>query len=122
MTKLTKPDRESMVKHLRELSKLSTKADIKHHTVIEKDRTHTIQLTKFMQEDRAKIARLERVVDMKQREVDDLNKQNTDLLWDLFKLQFKMGKMEQEKEANEKRKAQYEKIREEFYSDNSVDN
>ena len=74
MTKLTKPDRESMVKHLRELSTLSTKADIKHHSVIEKDRTHTIQLTKFMQEDRAKIARLERVVDMKQREVDDLDK------------------------------------------------
>ena len=30
--------------------------------------------------------------------------------------------MDQEKETNEKRKAQYEKIREEFYSDKSVDN
>ena len=74
LQKKIKQDRAMINKHLRELSKLSTKANIKHHSVIEKDRTHTIQLTKFMQEDRAKIARLERVVDMKQREVDDLDK------------------------------------------------
>ena len=122
MTKITEQDRSLMIKHLRSLSTLSMKANIKHHTVLDKNATHTNDLIKFMKDDKAKIERLERVVDMKQREVDDLNKQNTDLLWDLSKLQFKMGKMEQEKENNEKKKAQYEKIAEKFYSNKSVDN
>tara|TARA_Y100000389_G_C17165736_1_gene366655 strand:- start:178 stop:546 length:369 start_codon:yes stop_codon:yes gene_type:complete len=122
MSKITEQDRSLMIKHLREISKLSTKANIKHHSVIEKNLTHTIQLTKFMQEDRAKIERLNTVVDIKQREIDELNKQNTDLLWDLSKLQLAMGKLQKEKEINDKKKAQYEKISTQFYTNESVDN
>jgi hypothetical protein len=87
MTKITKIERETMIQNLRELSKLSMKANIKHHTVIEKNLSNTIELTKFMKQDRAKIDRLNNVIDMKQREIDELNSKQMDLLWDLAKLE-----------------------------------
>ena len=122
MYKITEQDRTMMIKHLRELSKLAVKGNIKHHSVIEKNLNQTIQLTKFMQEDRAKIDRLNNVIDIKQREIDELNKQNTDLLWELSKLQYSQGKMKKEREIREKRRAQYEKINTQFYKNESVDN
>ena len=36
MTKINKIDKDKVIQHLREISKLSMKANIKHHTVIEK--------------------------------------------------------------------------------------
>jgi|TARA_A200000159_G_scaffold164817_1_gene196521 hypothetical protein len=122
MSKITDQDRKEMVQHLRTINKGAINANAKHSKNIQKQIDLTTTLVKYMGWDKAKIERLERVVDMKQREVDDLNKQNTDLLWDLSKLQFEMGKIKQEHENNEKKKAQYEKIAEKFYSDNSVDN
>ena len=122
MTKITKLDKEAMIKHLREVSKMTMTVNIKHSRNTQNQIDLATTLVKYMGWDKAKIERLERVVDMKQREVDDLNKQNTNLLWDLSKLQFKMGKIEQEKEINDRKKAQYEKIAEKFYSDKSVDN
>ncbi len=122
MSKLGPLDKETMVKHLRELNKLSLKANSKHSENIQKQIDHTIVLAKFLAEDRAKIERLNNVIDIKQREIDELNSKNTDLLWDLSKLQIKMGKMEQDKENNDKRKAQYEKIETHFYKNESVDN
>ena len=82
-----------MLKHLKELNKLSLQANIKHSGNVRKNLDHTIQMTKFMKEDRAKISRLEAVIDIKQREIDELNKKNTDLLW-VLQIQ-KMQKMEQ---------------------------
>ena len=122
MAKLSQLDRASMIKHLRELSILSQKANSKNSKNIQKQIDHTIELTKFMKQDRAKIDRLNNVIDIKQREIDELNSKNTDLLWDLSKLQIKMGKMEQDKENNDKKKAQYEKIETHFYKNESVDN
>ena len=70
MTKITE-QRELMLQHLKQLNKLSLKANIKHSTNVQKNLDHTVQITKFMKEDRAKISRLENVIDMKQREVDE---------------------------------------------------
>ena len=108
MTKITE-QRQLMLKHLKELNKLSLKSNIKHSTNVHKNLDHTVQITKFMKEDRAKISRLENVIDMKQREVDELNKKNTDLLWHLSRLQLKQGKLEEYKDNNEKQLAYYEK-------------
>ena len=87
MTKLSQLDRASMIKHLRDISKLSQKANSKHSQNIQKQIDHTIELTKFIKEDRAKISRLENVIDMKQREIDELNSKQMDLLWELAKLE-----------------------------------
>ena len=108
MSKITE-QRQLMLKHLKEINVLSHKANIKHSQNIQKQIDHTIVLTKIIQEDRAKLSRLECVIDMKQREVDELNKKNTDLLWDLSKLQLKNGKLQEYKENNEKEIAYYEK-------------
>jgi|TARA_R100001460_G_scaffold108206_1_gene158648 hypothetical protein len=108
MTKITE-QRQLMLKHLKELNKLSLKANIKHSKNVHRNLDHTVQITKFMKEDRAKISRLENVIDMKQREVDELNKKNTDLLWHLSRLQLKQGKLEEYKDNNEKQLAYYEK-------------
>ena len=122
MSRLTKLDKETMVKHLKELNKLCLTANSENSKNIQKQIDHTIVLTKMMLEDREKIKRLNNVIDIKQREIDELNSKNTDLLWDLSKLQIKMGKMEQDKENNDKKKAQYEKIETHFYKNESVDN
>ena len=108
MSKITE-QRQRMHKHLKEINVLAHKANIKHSQNNQKQIDHTIVLTKIIQEDRAKISRLECVIDMKQREVDELNKKNTDLLWDLSKLQLKNGKLQEYKENNEKEIAYYEK-------------
>jgi len=108
MSKITEIDRKLQVKHLNDLSKASLKSNIKHSQNIQKQIDHTVQITKFMKEDRAKLSRLECVIDMKQREVDELNKKNTDLLWELSKLQLKNGKLQEYYDNSEKQLAHYE--------------
>lgn len=108
MSKITEKDRSVMMKHLRDLSRASVKANHKHSDNIQKQINHTIEITKFMKEDRAKLSRLECVIDMKQREVDELNKKNTDLLWELSKLQLKNGKLQEYYDNSEKQLAHYE--------------
>ena len=122
MTKITEQDRSVMTKHLRELSKLSLKANIKHHSVIDKDRNHTIQLTKFLQEDRAKIDRLNNVIDMKQREIDELNSKQIDLLWDLSKLEKRCGELEKKIISEDIKSAQVQKRISERFNLESTDN
>jgi len=122
MSKITEQDRTMMIKHLRELSKLSTKGNIKHHSVIEKNLNHTIQLTKFMQEDRAKIDRLNAVIDMKQREIDELNSKQMDLLWNLAKQEKKIAALEKFKEQEEREVAHWEKQILDYSNKNKVDN
>jgi hypothetical protein len=82
MSKLTALDKETMVKHLRELNKLSLTANSENSKNIQKQINHTIVLTNMMLEDRAKIKRLNNVIDIKQREIDELNSKNMDLLWE----------------------------------------
>ena len=122
MTKITEQDRQVMTQHLRDLSKLAMKANIKHHTVLDKNATHTNDLTKFMKEDRAKIARLENVIDIKQREIDELNQANTNLLWELAKLEKKAATLEKEKEQDESRAAQIQKRLVKEFNLESTDN
>ncbi len=111
-----------MIQNLRELSKLSMKANIKHHTVIEKNLSNTIELTKFIKEDRAKISRLENVIDMKQREIDELNSKQMDLLWDLAKLEKENITMKKEIQEDELRSAQVQKNIKQFIDNESTDN
>ena len=122
MSKLTKLDKEIMVKHLKELNKLSLIANSENSKNIQKQIDHTIVLTKMTLEDRAKISRLENVIDIKQREIDELNRNNNDLLWDLAKLQKKCGSLEKEIEMDEKKAAQVQKNLKEFFKNESVDN
>ena len=73
-----------------------------------------------MQEDRAKIDRLNNVIDMKQREIDEINKTNTDLLWKLAVLEKKNGKLQEYRDNNEAQIAYYEKKLNKFKFD--IDN
>ena len=118
MTKITEQDRSLMIRHLKELSKLSLKANIKHHEVIEKHISHSIDLAAFMKEDRAKIDRLNNVIDMKQREIDELNSKQMDLLWELSKLEKRLA----EAEKVQSEVADYEKKITKFINEESVDN
>lgn len=122
MTKLSQLDRASMIKHLRELSILSQKSNSKHSKNIEKQISHTIELTKFIKEDRSKISRLENVIDMKQREIDELNSKQMDLLWDLAKLEKENITMKKEMAEDELRSAQVQKNIKQFIDNESTDN
>ena len=122
MTKLSQLDRASMIKHLRELSILSQKSNSKHSKNIEKQISHTIELTKFIKEDRSKISRLENVIDMKQREIDELNSKQMDLLWDLAKLEKENITMKKEIQEDELRSAQVQKNIKQFIDNESTDN
>ena len=122
MSKLTALDKETMVKHLRELNKLSLTANSENSKNIQKQIDHTIVLAKFLAEDRAKIDRLNNVIDIKQREIDDLNRNNTDLLWELSKLEKKCGLLEKELIADEIKSAQAEKSINKHFNLGSTDN
>ena len=122
MSKLTSLDKETMVKHLRELNKLSLTANSENSKNIQKQIDHTIVLAKFLAEDRAKIDRLNNVIDIKQREIDDLNKNNTDLLWELAKLEKKIFLLEKEIVADEIKSAQAEKSINKHFNLESTDN
>jgi len=122
MTKINRMDRETMIKHLREISKLSMKANIKHHTVIEKNLSHTIEITKFMKEDRAKIDRLNNVIDIKQREIDELNSKNMDLLWDAAQMEKELITIKKEIEEDELKAAQVQKNLKKYFKKESTDN
>lgn len=122
MTKINRIERETMIQNLRELSKLSMKANIKHHTVIEKNLSHTIEITKFMKEDRAKIDRLNNVIDIKQREIDELNSKNMDLLWDAAQMEKELIKIKKEIEEDELKAAQVQKNLKKYFKKESTDN
>ena len=108
MTNITE-QRQLMLKHLKELNKLSLKANIKHSSNVEKSLDHKIELTKMMKEDRAEIKRLKNVIDIKQREIDELNSKEMNLLWDLSKLQKDNGALQEYKDNNEKEVGYWEK-------------
>lgn len=122
MTKINKIDKDKVIQHLREISKLSMKANIKHHTVIEKNLSHTIEITKFMKEDRAKIDRLNNVIDMKQREIDELNSKNMDLLWDAAQIEKELITIKKEIEEDEVKAAQVQKTLKRYLKKESTDN
>ena len=75
-----------------------------------------------MQEDRAKIDRLNAVIDMKQREIDELNSKQMDLLWNLAKQEKKIAALEKFKEQEEREVAHWEKQILDYSNKNKVDN
>jgi len=118
MTRITKMDRAKMQEHLRELSKLSMKANIKHHAVIDKHVSHSNELMKMLKEERESIKRLKRVISMLRTDVEELEKKNTDQLWDLAKMEQKILKHEEVAAGV----AHYEKKIKEYVNKESVDN
>ena len=122
MTKITEKDRSVMMKHLRDLSKASIKANHKHSDNIQKQINHTIEITKFMKEDRAKINRLNNVIDIKQREIDELNSKQMDLLWELAQQEKKISELEKFKEQEEREVAHFEKKILDYTKKQKVDN
>ena len=122
MTKINKIDKDKVIQHLREISKLSMKANIKHHTVIEKNLSHTIEITKFMKEDRAKIDRLNNVIDIKQREIDELNSKNMDLLWDAAQMEKELITIKKEIKEDELKAAQVQKNLKKYFKKESTNN
>lgn len=122
MTKINKIDKDKVIQHLREISKLSMRANIKHHTVIDKHISNTISQTKFMKEDRAKIDRLNNVIDIKQREIDELNSKNMDLLWDAAQMEKELITIKKEIKEDELKAAQVQKNLKKYFKKESTDN
>ena len=84
--------------------------------------SHTIELTKFIKEDRAQIQRLNNVIDIKQREIDELNETNTNQLWDLAKLEKRCSELEKRVITEDIKRAEVQKKIKENYSYESTDN
>jgi hypothetical protein len=122
MTKITEIDRKLQVKHLNDLSKASLKSNIKHSQNIQKQIDHTIVLTKIIQEDRAKLSRLENVIDMRDREIQELNSKQMDLLWDLAQLEKKCAELETERNRDIATATQVQKNLARVLKKGSVDN
>jgi hypothetical protein len=122
MAKITEQDRSVMVKHLREISKLSQLNNGKHSKNIQKQIDHTIVLTKIIQEDRAKISRLENVIDIKQREIDELNSKNMDLLWDAAQIEKENITLKNEIRQDEVKAAEVQKRLTKYFKEESTDN
>jgi len=122
MSKITEQDRKIMTQHLRDLSRKAIIANAKHSKNIDKQISHTIELTKFIKEDRARIQRLNNVIDIKQREIDELNERNTNLLWDLAKLEKRCADLEKRIITDDIKRAQVQKKISKEFNLESVDN
>ena len=109
MTKMKKIQVDDAMKYYREIGKLAFKSNINHHSVIKNSGNNESKLLKMMAEDRAKISRLENVIDIKQREIDDLNKKEMDLLWKLAHLEKDNGALQEYKDNNERDVGYWEK-------------
>jgi predicted nucleic acid-binding Zn-ribbon protein len=108
MSKTLADLRKGMQEHLKDLSRLALKGSIKHSELVTKHTNHSHNLLKIYTESKAENKRLHNVIDIKQREIDDLNKQNTDLLWHLANLQKDNGSLQEYKDNNETQLAHYE--------------
>ncbi len=122
MARITEQDRQVMIKHLRDLNKAAVKANIKNSQNIQKQIDHTIELTKFIKEDRAQIQRLSNVIDIKQDEIDELNSKQMGLLWELAQLEKKCAKLETERNRDIATASQVQKNLAKILKKESVDN
>jgi FtsZ-binding cell division protein ZapB len=108
---------------LKDLTKLAIEASIKHSKLVTKNTDHSHNLLKVYREEKADRKRLNNVIDIKQREIDELNKKNTDLLWDLSRLQITISELEKENnELKTIKSAHIEKRLKKFINTESVDN
>jgi len=109
MTKMKKHQVDDAIKYFREIGKLAFKSNIGHHSVIKNSGNNESKLLKMIAEDRFKISRLENVIDIKQREIDELNSKEMDLLWKLAHLEKDNGALQEYKDNNEKEVGYWEK-------------
>jgi len=119
---IKKIDQQKMQEHLRELSKLAMKANIKHHTVIDKHASNERDLIKIIKEERASNQRLKNIISYKDEEIDELNRKNTDLLWDAAKLERKLILLQEAKDKDDAEVAQWEKKLTKEINKTKVDN
>jgi hypothetical protein len=122
MARITEQDRSLMIKHLRDLSKRTINANSKHSANIQKQIDHTIELTKFIKEDRAQIQKLNNVIDIKQDEIDELNSKQMGLLWELAQLEKKCAELETERNRDIATASQVQKNLAKILKKESVDN
>ena len=122
MARITEQDRQVMIKHLRDLNKAAVKANIKNSQNIQKQIDHTIELTKFIKEDRAQIQRLSNVIDIKQDEIDELNSKQMGLLWELAQLEKNCANLETERNTDIATASQVQKNLAKILKKESVDN
>jgi hypothetical protein len=75
-----------------------------------------------MKEDRAKIDRLNNVIDIKQREIDELNSKNMDLLWDAAQMEKELITIKKEIKEDELKAAQVQKNLKKYFKKESTNN
>ena len=109
MSKTISEMRRQIKADLKGLTKLALEGSIKHSNLITKHTNHSHNLLKIYTESKAENKRLHNVIDIKQREIDDLNKQNMDLLWHLANLQKDNGSLQEYKDSNEREVGYWEK-------------
>ena len=83
---------------LKLLTKLSIEASIKHSKLVTKNTDHSHNLLKLYTEANADKKRLHNVIDIKQREIDELHSKEMNLLWELSKLQKDNGALQEYKD------------------------
>ncbi len=98
-----------MQQHLRESLKLALKGSIKKGETIKLSLTNESKILKMLADKEAENKRLLNVIDIKQREIDELNSKEMNLLWDLSKLQKDNGALQEYKDNNEKEIGYWEK-------------
>tara|TARA_R110002012_G_scaffold49651_2_gene128340 strand:+ start:1350 stop:1754 length:405 start_codon:yes stop_codon:yes gene_type:complete len=114
--------RNKIKNDLKQLSKLAIEASIKHSKLVTKHTDHSHNLLKLYTDSKAENKRLNNVIDIKQREVDQLNKINTDLLWDLSKQQIKISELEKEIYEDQQKTGLVQKNLTKHFKKESVDN
>jgi len=113
--------KQKLLEKTKEALKLAIQSSIKHSKNTLIGLTHTTELIKIHKEDRSLIQRLNNVIDMKQREIDDVKGENLNILWKMAQLEKKVTELElYRKEAAEV--AEWEKKLTEDVGDKSVDN
>ena len=109
MSKTLADLRKGMQEHLKDLSRLALKGSIKHSELVTKHTNHSHNLLKLYTEAKEENKRLHNVIDIKQREIDELNSKEMNLLWDLSKLQKDNGALQEYKDNNERDVGYWEK-------------
>ena len=115
-------DKEKMQEHLRQLGTLGLKANIKHHTVMDKMTTHVSELMKMLKAEIASNKRLKNIISYRDEEIDELNQKNTDQMWELARCEEKITILEKAKAKDDAEVAHYEKKITEYVDSKKVDN
>ena len=98
------------------------KANIKHHTVLDKLTSHQKELMAMLKDERASNQRLKNIISFRDEEIEELNQKNTDLLWDAAKIEKKLIQLQAAKDKDDAEVAQWEKKLTKQINKTKVDN